>query len=278
MRTIALIYFIIAGNVLFSQGLCIHYLANDGFLVSSGMNSIMVDGLFEKIDGNWCDSPDDSLIEQIIGGQSPFDHVSVLAVSHKHIDHFNGKLVTEFMQANPQCKLVCPVQVEDELAIQNGFENIKDRIISITPDFLQDSTIRLNDIPIRIIRLPHSEYMIHDSVNDVLVNKHKDIENLGFVFSMGDSKVFHMGDASPNDSLSFQKYQLNLESIDVAMFDRMFFAGAKQNMNIVNNLVGARYNVIMHINPSNKELFYNYFIEKEQVIVFKDALSKKCID
>jgi hypothetical protein len=58
MRIYLIIILTLGFTTLHSQDSCkITYISNEGFLIETQGKKVLIDGLFDHIEGNWCDSP-----------------------------------------------------------------------------------------------------------------------------------------------------------------------------------------------------------------------------
>jgi len=274
LRSIKLILLLILfPTMAFSQETCkITYIANEGFLLEVHGKKVLIDGLFDHIEGDWCDSPTKNTVAQMEASAPPFDQVDLIAITHKHQDHFNAKVVVNHLLNNPSGRVVCPTQVVEVLKQNQDYEKIKDQIVALTPPKLSDSTVEVAGISIRVLRLEHSHYMEEDSTTGEMKNRHRDIENLGFLFNIDGVKVFHCGDTNPLNQEEYSTYALHRDSIDVAFLERMFVGRGTEGMAMINDYIQPSYTIFMHIGPGNREAFVNYFREVDNTTIFEELM------
>ena len=258
--------------VLYSQDECkITYVSNEGFLIETGGKRILCDALFDKAEVDWCDSPTDSIIELLKNSKEPFDNIDIITVSHKHFDHFNEDVVIAHLKSNSKAILICPQQVGDILAQNKNYQEFNDRIIAITPSLLKDSCISVSDIDIRILRLEHSHYMIKDSLSGSMTNKHSDIENIGFVFTIDERKIFHCGDTNPGNIEEYSTFALAEEEIDIAFLNRIFYSN-QETKEVIDTHINPTNIILMHINPANQAQFASHFKQLPNIHVFENKM------
>lgn len=273
MKLIFVVFFLSCSFLTFSQNKCnITYVANEGFLIESENKKILVDALFDKINENWCDSPSDSIIELMQTAKAPFNNVDIIAISHKHRDHFNDSVVVNHLLSNKKGIVICPNQVFEILKENKNFPQIKNRIVKITPNQYCDTNITVSDIPIRVLRLEHSHYMEIDSASGEQVNRHRNIENIGFLFNLNDTKIFHCGDTNPLNEEEYSTFKLNNDSIDIAFLERQFFSRGEKSIGVLNDYINPKNIILMHINPSNISLFKNYFQSQDNIFIFENKM------
>lgn len=254
------------------------YISNEGFILESGNKKIMIDALFDHIQGDWCDSPNDTILDALKQAKAPFHNVDLIAITHKHRDHFNVDVVISHMLHNQKAHLLCPEQVGEVLAENKGYEKISDRLTICTPGEYGEEKVVVNSIPVRICRLEHSHYMEEDSIHGGKVNRHRNIENLGFVIDLDGVKLFHCGDTNPLNEKEYSTFNLMDENIDIALLERLFFAYGKASIDIMNKYIAPKQTVLMHINPANKAAFTKHFKEFDQVTIFQEKMDSKVFE
>jgi L-ascorbate metabolism protein UlaG (beta-lactamase superfamily) len=270
---IILLNLILILSEIHSQSECkIIYISNEGFLIELDGKKVSIDAMFGKIDGNWCDSPSENTLESIRNSTSPFDSVDIIAITHEHIDHFNDSIVVEHLLNNPKGIVVCPKQVGDILSKNPNYVEYSDRIISLTPQMFCDTNIIASNIPIRIMRFEHSHYMMTDSATGSKINKHQNIENLGYLFDINGIKIFHCGDTNPLNEKEYTSFSLNNEEIDIAFLERLFFSTGEKGIEIIKKYIKPKIIILMHINPGNKSLFVNHFKQKNNIKIFENKM------
>lgn len=262
MKIIAtlIVSFIIAQSSIYSQNDCkITYVSNEGFLIETNSKKVLIDGLFNKIDGNWCDSPSESLLDSLKNSIPPFDNIDLIAITHNHIDHFNENVVVNHLLSSKKALVICPNQVGDVLAKNPNYKKFSDRIISLTPSMYSDTNIVISEIPIRVLRFEHSHYMEEDSISGEKINRHRNIENLGYLFAIDGITIFHCGDTNPLNEKEYSTYKLQNEEIDIAFLERQFYGKGSAAVEIINKYISPENIIVMHIGPKNKKIFMKYF-------------------
>lgn len=252
----------------------ITYISNEGFLVETENNKIAFDTFFDKIDADWCDSPNDSILNLMQKNMSPFNNIDIIFISHKHRDHFDESVLINHLTINKKGIVVCPNKVKSILSKHPNYKSFRERVVSITPQEYEDSCININDIPIRIMRFEHSHTMITDTITGEPFNKHQDIENLGYLLEIDGVKLFHCGDTNPLNKKEYTTYALNEENIDIAFLERLFYARSKAGTDIINNYIKPDKIIVMHIKPGNQAMFANYFNRFENIYMFENKFDE----
>jgi len=75
---------------------------------------VLVDALFEGTPTHL--SPSTELLTQMTAGSGPFADINLLLVTHRHSDHFNAKLLVEFLRHHAHCQFVAHAQVVESVA------------------------------------------------------------------------------------------------------------------------------------------------------------------
>lgn len=261
-------------TIVFSQKRCeVTYISNEGFLVEVNDKKVLIDGLFDNIADDWCDSPSDSIIDLMINSKPPFDGIDIVAITHNHVDHFEESIVVQHMLSNQNGIVICPHQVNAILSANPNYPKIKNRIIPITPEPLTDSIIVVSDVSVNVMRLEHSGSMRKNPESGEMENIHKDVENLGYLFNLNGAKIFHCGDTNPLNEKEYNTYQINKEEIDIAFVERLFFAFYKENdLKMIKKFLDPDNIIVMHIRPEDKGAYFDYLNHKDGVYVFMNKL------
>jgi L-ascorbate metabolism protein UlaG (beta-lactamase superfamily) len=256
--TLILLLFFYFGNAFSQKTVNICYIANEGFLVELNGKKILFDGLFGGFDADWCDIPSPEIKTKLENSEPPFDNIDLIFISHNHIDHFNKDMVINHSLKDSNCRIICPVQVLQKLETHNDFHNIKNKIFAYTPDFSQDSAVSINGTNIKIYRLEHCQYFEKDSLTGKEVNRHQNVENLGYLVNFDGIKIFHSGDINPWNEDELKIFNLQNESIDIAFLERLFLTNQQgRGIEIIQNYINPGRIIFMHIESKNKKIYNN---------------------
>lgn len=96
------------------DGVSITILANEGVLLSSGAQQVLIDALFPKYETGYA-IPADSTREALERATGAFAWVELILVTHRHGDHFHPASVVAHLLANPRATLLTSAQVIDGL-------------------------------------------------------------------------------------------------------------------------------------------------------------------
>ena len=176
---------------------------------------ILIDALFNDNTIDFCDVPSEETIRNILTTKPPFNDVNLLLFTHQHRDHFDADLALTYMKNNKNCNLIGPQQVVDQLSEYEGYKEITERIHSITPSFGHSEHTNINGIKLLVLRFQHSSYFVTDEQTGKEVDRHKNIQNLGFIINLGNYKILHIGDSFLQNIDEYKVYRLDKEKIDI---------------------------------------------------------------
>ena len=173
----------------------IRFIANDGFLIEISNKKILIDALFGGVESDWCVLPSREVIGCMEKGTEPFDRIDVILITHSHFDHFNPEIVLKHLESNEAGILICPEQVRLELEKDKRYDQVSARVMEITPKLDgRYESIDVKGVNIKVWRLKHGPFYMEDPETGRKYNKHKDVENLGFVIEVDHKRIFHGGD------------------------------------------------------------------------------------
>ena len=257
-----------------TQDLTITYIGNEGFLIQKGQTKILCDALFGDIESDAYQIPSDSLLQRLRKAESPFDKIDLISISHSHQDHFNAEFTLEHLLNDPKTRCIAPAQAVDKLRDLPDFGSVASRIIRLDPPLYTDTTFNVKNITIRALRLAHSPYMEVDPQSGLEVDRHRNVQNLGYCFKINDTQIFHGGDANPSDSSEFVHFALQNEAIDLAFLDRLFLFRGETASVIMEKYIQAKHMIFMHISPANALRIAPFFIEDSSATVFTSPMEK----
>jgi L-ascorbate metabolism protein UlaG (beta-lactamase superfamily) len=267
--------FLTSLQVFTQETLNVTHIANAGFLIESGSDKVLIDGIFYNVSGKFY-TPSAETLESERLATVPFDDIDVYLNSHLHADHIDKDVALEHLSKNPAEFFVSTKQFEDSLNLVPGYDTLKKRIrlIEWTNHSRLDTTI--NGIELKTYSFTHA--------NGNIV-----VQNIGYLMTLNGFKVFDSGDSDPNISDTFQLYNLGDESIDLAILHRGFFdAGDNSVEEQIMNYLQPKAIIIMHIKIGDYQLYRQnvaayagipkvYFMEEEcpEIHFYRDGDSLK---
>lgn len=230
--------FILTANLYCRPGnpkkdLQITYIANEGFLISCNNTKILIDGLFQS---KHYSSPSDSLVSKIIGNKSPVDKINYVLVTHDHQDHFNPKLVSDFLIKNPESKFIstsesCKMLTDEKINISNLV------CLNLEIGELKEiSEIKNDNISVSAFRLKHGTST--------------DINNIAFIIRINEFNIMHMGDAF---ILQNQEYieKINWENYKIDVLFLGYIDVQPYTLEILAKTIKPKNIIMMHIHEDD---------------------------
>jgi len=215
----------------------ITFLANDGFLISSGDHSVVIDGFVPRPHDVYEALPPE-VYERMSSGAPPFDGIVLGLVSHKHPDHFQPRAAERFLAGNERAGILSSPQVVRELR-----KNIQDKdllgsalVVDAKPG--ESQVIMQQDMSVEMFRLKHGG------------EGNSRIVNYGHLITIGGMKLLHVGDVEVSDE-AFAGQDLASRSIDVAFIPYWFF-GSEEGIRIVREKIAPAQVVACHIPPAER--------------------------
>lgn len=186
------------------------YLANEGILLASGDDKVLVDALFPGI-RNYPSVPEE-VRSELLAGHPPFDGIDVILATHHHRDHFGPTEALAFMRASGDSVLVSTPQALRLMRVNGDIAPELDRRLHAYYPAEGDSlSFRAGAISIEILNLHHGR------------DRRPLVENLGFVIDFDGFRILHVGDTEASLD-EFARYDLAARRIDLALVPGWFLA------------------------------------------------------
>ena len=223
--------------------LLITYISNEGFLIVGGGKKVLVDALDR-------DEVSPATLALMENAAPPFDGVDLVLTTHSHFDHFDAGVARRHLENNPDAVFVSTEAVLRALQREADFDEIAERVVAIQLAENESVQQTVNDVELQIIDLPHGP-------------GRREI-NLGFIITLGEYKLLHMGDTDPGtvDVPFLDVYDLPSKGIDVAFVPHFILLNPSSHP-IVLRGIQPRYVVPMHFfhtTPAvNYDLMETYF-------------------
>jgi L-ascorbate metabolism protein UlaG (beta-lactamase superfamily) len=186
-----------------SRELNLLYVANEGVLVSSRHEKVLIDALFTRPNPAYM-APPAELLERIFAGDAPFDDLNLVLVTHNHPDHFDPAAVGRFLIGNSHAVLVGPEDATEALRDSVAeWSEFSDRVVSVALAPGSSATYDLDGIGVTAYRTLHS-------------GQQEDPQNLMYLIEIGGKTVFHEGDSDGHPD-TFGRFDLGERHIDLAL-------------------------------------------------------------
>jgi len=207
-------------------------IANEGFLVTSGRHTVLIDALF-RATGPYPDffqeAPSEDLLQRMITGDGEFAHVDLALASHVHHDHFNAETARAFLARHRETVLVGTDGVAAALAGLPDFDEIAERVV--VPIRTRGSCRRaeIKGVDVTACLVPHAGG--------------GDPDNLVFVVDLDGFRFLHEGDADMTPT-AFRGLDLGEGALDLCFMHGWYAYGGGRG--IVTELLRPRDLVLMH--------------------------------
>ena len=251
------------------------YIANEGFLIETKNQKVLIDALFGGIKGDWCEQPGDSLSSKIIHGVAPFDGIDLILVTHKHVDHFSEPMVIDFLKNNGKSVLICPEQVNELLRNNADYSKVSGRIKSLHPGKDFDTSLSVRKMKVRVMRFDHGVYILTDSATGKPHNIHSGVENFCYLVESDGFTVFHSGDCSTSDTVHFAGYGFAEKEIDIVLVDRTFLE--REGMDLLSRAFRTKNMIFTHVEPGRAEYYRTAIKGLPEMSIFAQSLEKKIV-
>jgi L-ascorbate metabolism protein UlaG (beta-lactamase superfamily) len=215
------------------DGLEVTYLGNEGFVVRSGSQTILLDALFGAGLPDY-DRVPATAAHDIETAKSPFANINALLISHIHPDHFDLPSTMRFLKSHPATVVVAPGQVSKE--IRKALTGDPRALSQIHTAPWKEGTIVTHDeggVQVGSFPLTHGK-----------------VENAAYLVVLNGRTVLHIGDADlPMKDLA--QFGLSHRYIDVAFIP---FWQLTEDSERVRTQIGAKVIIPMHliVNPTTE--------------------------
>lgn len=241
----------------------IRYIANDGFLIRAGYNTVLVDGLVQNPWGY--DNTPRRALELFQTGWAPFAHLDLLLFSHAHRDHFEPGMALQMLAANPQAELVGDSLVLKDLKAEdlNAYTQYASRIKTTSIGIGERTYLTAGGIAIKVLGVNHGE-------------PDRPYLTLGFIMKLGEYTIYHQGDINAGVQLRFLS-SISWEdvTIDIAFFDPFFLLN-NDARKIVLDRIRPSAVILMHMREGEADGYLRQLqTSVPQVIAFQEPMESK---
>lgn len=245
-------------NILDSK-LEITYTGNCGFMIQSGNTKVLIDAI--QRDSYYTPTPT-SAFEKMVLGQTPFNDIDFLLITHSDLDHYHPEMVLEFLVANPKTKLFTSAKTNQLIKDSNPalYSKIIGQLIVPNVKIGENKEYGFNTFSMKVMGTDHGGNYL----------------NLCFLLKFEDMSVVHLGDFYAHSNLShFESFDLENENIDIAMSACMFDIPSFKT--IISEHIKPQYNIVMHLHKNDIlgiERRLNENQAYSNTLLFKEPLQK----
>jgi L-ascorbate metabolism protein UlaG (beta-lactamase superfamily) len=258
------------GSVL-AETVDITYVGNTGFVIEAGGKKMVVDAMFDE---GWDTYlvPSIPVRDDMKNARKPFNKVDLILVTHWHDDHFDVDIVAEHLRRNDKAVLVAPQQVVDLLKSHESYDKFSSRVLAATPGFGETIEVAVEGVAVSAIGMRHVPYPEGN------VDRHREVENNGYIVRLGDVTVFHVGDGYLDVGSAFlSASRLGQRNIDVVFIE--YFDRTPESIRVVNEVVRPKAVIPTHIPPKEWEIQAGEFRRVfPGAVVFRESMERKTVD
>ena len=251
-------------------------ISNEGFLLTSSTQKVLIDALYSDGYGLFSVPPKE-VTNEIMDGRAPFDNIKLFLLTHYHKDHCDPFLINEYLSKHKDVLFVAGrpsiVFIDGNCF---GFVRFKKQFHELTPEVDHSISKIIDMIPVKAFGLKHLSFYM-DSV-DVEEN----MDNVGFLFAMDGIRIFHSGDIKINALRDYcAKNGKWTDTIDVAFLYYELFESGASDVDYLVETLNPKYIIVMHIPQRNIEEWPAKIEQLKarfpNILFFKKALDSKTI-
>ena len=218
----------------------VRYLANEGVMVSHGETKILFDPIFHYGPDTYQRLPE-RMRDAIMAGESPYDGVDAVFVSHYHADHFSASGLIELLVARDDIRLYAPIQAVSEMRQLASAENVSvfERTTNFDLDYGDAPVfVRAGGLLVEAVHVPHSGWP----------TARTDVQNIVFRVTLEDtSTVVHLGDADARIVHFEQDESFWTERIVDLALPPYWFLLSDDGREILEDRIYARHSIGIHV-------------------------------
>jgi L-ascorbate metabolism protein UlaG (beta-lactamase superfamily) len=244
-------------------GVDVTFLANAGFFLESGSDSVLIDAFLREPTGLYGALPVEAY-KPLVNAEPPYDGRTLVLVSHGHPDHLQPRGLEKYLAGNELGQLMTSTQVTR--AFKEGARDLPAIVRQLSPVAVVRGTgnrVVQEGITVEFLDLAHAG----GKANQELLN-------LGHLIEMGGLKLLHVGDADPTPE-NFAPYGLARRGIDVAFVPYWFF-GSSEAIQVLREQIHARTVVACHV-PATEWDKLDALLKAQipEAVLFRTCLEKK---
>ncbi len=215
------------------------YIANEGFMISSAGEKILIDALFgnKGLPGE----PPEETMDAINSSQKPFQQVSLILATHGDGDHFNLNMAGDYLLEHHEVILIAPEKTGQDMELfYPGFSRIQNQVLALSPNWKDSTNVFVNGTGLKILGIQHSSRPEYNRSHAV------------YLIELNGYKILHLGDSAPLVDEYEQFSWLAEERIHVAFIPYWFLLDTGGET-IIREIIRPKHIVAMHLHPDQFE-------------------------
>lgn len=206
--------------------LTLTYLANMGVGIDTRGGRVVVDGFHHGALAQYASLRDQDRVA-LEGARPPWQALSAILVTHRHLDHFQAASVNARLSVDPAVVFVAPQEVIDTLSALNPRWSTDARVRPAQAGV----AMRIGALTITPLDLPHN------------ATRTRLATNVGYLLEVDGKRILHVGDADPNVA-TYRRAREIVGALDVAIVP-FWYMGASNTA--LRSAIGARRYVASHV-------------------------------
>lgn len=232
-------------NIIFSQvaqnDLKVTYIANEGFLLETASNKILIDALFSEGYGAF-QVPSKELTELIIAAETPFDSINLYLLTHYHKDHCDPELINKYLSKHKKVRFVTSkpsiVFIDGNCF---GFIAKKKQFLMKTPELNQSISVDIDNIFVKACGMKHLSMYKND------IDLEELMFNVAYFFEVDGIRVFHSGDIEMNDYQNYLAENNKIDPVDIAFLYYNMLKNGNSDLEFIRKTLKPKHIVLMHV-------------------------------
>ena len=216
-----------------------HYLANEGLMAAHGDTKILFDPLFSQDYGTYRLVPA-AIRRALFAGESPWDGIDAVFISHYHGDHFDPADMLELLRMREDIHLYAPAQAVAAMqATAASHHSLFSRVTAVNLNY-GDKPLQLQapGLSIEVVRVPHSGWP----------DSRTEVENLAWRITLDDGPtVLHMGDADTSDAHFARDSDYWRQRIPDMAFPPYWYFLSKSGLTVLRDYIRPKAAVGVHV-------------------------------
>ena len=237
------------GTINPGKGLTVEYIANEGVHIKSGDSQILIDAIHRRYKPAYAFTPE-PVLSKIEAARHPYNRISLILVSHYHLDHFHAQSTASHLRNNSAAILASSPQVVDEVRKQSAKDETMNprlpkigdkQILEVDFETQKAVTHEFGKVKVKFLGLKHANSKLP---------AFSGIQNFGHVIEIDGKKLLHIGDADMFAE-NFSAFELRKEQLDVAIVP-YWFTLSRAGRKIIREIFNPKTVVAVHVPPTDQ--------------------------
>lgn len=208
------------------------YLANEGVLLRSGEQKVLIDALFRAAMEPYRNH-EAAMRQTLEEAAGEFAGVDIVLATHRHADHFDAAAVARHLAANPQAIFMGTAESAEQ--VRAADPKVGPRVRGVSES--GERVFQHAGITVRAYPLLHSGR-----------KQWADPQSLGFMLEIGGKRVFHSGD-SEGTLANYQQHCADCGAPDAALVAYWYMMSGS-NRAMLRDFLKPKRLIAIHVPPA----------------------------